>query len=117
MNTMTLMIKVDDELLRNVIKSLPEMERAFADVLLERHRQDEQWGGPAHDDTHDEDEWAGYIEYQVRKINRSEGPEREAFVKIAALAVAAIQSIDRLAAMDEAHEAAERNLNAAGTPT
>lgn len=95
MNTMTLTIKVDDEMLRDLIESLPVAERAFADILLERGRQDEQWGGPQHDDTHNEDDWAGFIEYQVRKVNMSDGPERERFVKIAALAVAAIQSLDR----------------------
>jgi hypothetical protein len=66
-------------------------DSAIADVLAERKRQDAQWGGPVHDDGHDNDEWAEFIARQMWRFRR----KRENFVKVAALAVAAIESIDR----------------------
>lgn len=66
---------------------------AYAEVQAERARQDEQWGGPSHDDQHDPVDWDGFIEYQAY-WGREQDPRRR-FVKIAALAIAAIESIDR----------------------
>lgn len=77
------------------------------DIGEERRKQDLQWGGPAMDDTRDCRQWLGYIDHQIDKANQDmfdmggiEAPGYEAamrarFVKIAALAVAAIQSVDR----------------------
>lgn len=88
-------------------------------ILDERDRQDEQWGGPKHDDTHDEYEWLSYMGHQADKISEilwangfygfqsqqdtTRKPvayplTRQHFVKIAALAVAAIESLDRKSA-------------------
>jgi hypothetical protein len=84
-------------------------------VITERKRQDMQWGGPEHDDTHSLFDWDDYIEHQLNKIlfiehNQTEDvnlPEyekrrntiaRDALIKVAALAVAAVESIDRKAA-------------------
>lgn len=69
---------------------------AFRDVSAERNRQDAQWGGPSHDDLHDPVDWARLIEHQA-DWSREQEPRRR-FVKIAALAVASIESIDRKAA-------------------
>ncbi len=65
----------------------------------ERARQDAQWGGPEHDDTHTAFDWMTYIQKQLDKYGRAQAfeLERDAFVKIAALAVAAIESLDRKA--------------------
>lgn len=54
-----------------------------------------------HDDTHGVDDWFDYIRRQMEKIEQEwsgddEGQVREAYVKIAALACAAIESYDRL---------------------
>ena len=71
---------------------------AVRDVLAERKRQDAQWGGPAHDDEHDAQDWASYIRRQLKRlveVNYAESFARERFVKIAALAVAAVETIDR----------------------
>lgn len=75
------------------------------EIQQERQRQDQQWGGPEHDDTHDPLEWVGFIADQQEKvaigaIQRGESyyatPDcRQRFVKIAALAVAALESMDR----------------------
>lgn len=65
------------------------------DIATERGRQDEQWGGPTHDDTHQATAWCDFIENQIRHVRNHE-QQRQRFVKIAALAVAAVQSHDRL---------------------
>lgn len=83
----------------------------IADVLAERAQQDQQWGGPTHDDTHGPWEWFNFIYDQRDKffsrtvLGKVDIPTeaRERLVKIAALAVAGIESIDRTAARREEH--------------
>lgn len=85
----------------------PPSQRMMIDHILdeikkERDNQDHQWGGPSHDDTHSRRDWASFIAKQM--FDDYNGPNRQAFVKAAALCVAALQSIDRLAtrpALDE----------------
>lgn len=76
------------------------------DALLERGEQDKQWGGPGHDDRHNELDWLDYIAKQSERIDEAlssaEGAEhdpevRQRFIKIIALAMAACESIDRKA--------------------
>jgi len=66
-------------------------------IEKERERQDLKWGGPAHDDRHDERDWLHYLEHQlfgyVRASTIWEGRAR--LLKLAALTVAVIESIDR----------------------
>lgn len=71
---------------------------ATSDIAMERVLQDNQWGGPETDDLRTDAEWAEYIHKQVSKLFQDEGgalAARDRYVKIASLAVAAIQSIDR----------------------
>jgi hypothetical protein len=72
--------------------------KVIAQVIQERKHQDRQWGGAAHDDTHSVLEWGSYICYQEAKLGGqiSVREARERFIKIAALAVAAVESIDRM---------------------
>lgn len=76
-------------------------DAAYLDVRAERKRQALQWcddigGTPEdHDDEHTYGEWVSYIDHQANLMNPTN--QRERFVKIAALAVAAIESIDRIA--------------------
>ena len=76
----------------------------YDEVMAERARQDAKWGGPAHDDEHNPDEWAEFIEDRTREfakgfesLERQTTPERrrELLVEIAALAIAAVESHDR----------------------
>lgn len=74
----------------------------FREALVERTQQDEQWGGPTHDDQHDALDWCGYLEYQVSQCFLEQGtPGRnnekfeERLIKIIALSLAAIQSSRR----------------------
>lgn len=63
------------------------------EIETERDDQDEQWGGPDHDDDHDENDWVKYIRKQIDKKDER---FRERMIKVAALAVAAIESYDRI---------------------
>lgn len=66
----------------------------FDDIAKERQRQDAQWGGPAHDDEHSEDDWDRFL---ALRCGHQPHPSsfRVRMVKVAALAIAAIQSHDR----------------------
>ena len=65
------------------------------DMIDERRRQDAQWGGPEHDDTHSSDDWFKYISYQIDRA-RYDTDKRSRLIKIAALATAAVESFDRI---------------------
>lgn len=79
----------------------------LAEVAAERARQDDQWGGPAHDDAHGVADWAEFrAQYERRMVDamqegqpfdahRWRAETREALVKIAALCVAQVESLDR----------------------
>lgn len=74
----------------------------FQEIAAERERQDFQWGGEGHDDTHDERDWLLYIRKQMARAWRAAPftgvlmtDYRSRLVKIAALAVAALESFDR----------------------
>ena len=86
------------------------MEKIFEDIKAERAVQDEQWGGAAHDDQHGPEDFLKFIRWQSAKFEQEveaksaeqlvmlsdiDNMARPRLVKIAALAVAAIESIDR----------------------
>lgn len=72
----------------------------LGEVKEERERQDTKWGGPEHDDRHPLSDFADYIAGRVHGI-RGGRNERANLVEIAALAVAAIESMDRKASVHE----------------
>lgn len=86
-----------------------DREAIFAKVVdmiaEERARQDQQWGGPAQDDKHEPLEWMEYIGQQLEKFAKNlivrgepycDTPDaRQRFVKVAALAIAALESFER----------------------
>lgn len=94
--------------------------KVIKEIAHERQAQDRQWGGAGTDDNRLAGDWYRYIDHQMMRSNddvrayaltrikagefRDPTPEevlamdviaRARFVKIAALAVAAIESIDR----------------------
>lgn len=72
------------------------MENIIEEVKAERAAQDEQWGGAEHDDEHSPGEFAGFIDAQFCKCDWGNGPDaRRRFIKVAALAIAAVEMIDR----------------------
>lgn len=80
------------------------MQVVLDQIRAERHRQDAQWGGPGHDDLHKHRDWTKFIEEHNDRASKviadAKGrPDldqyRKQLVEIAALAVAAIESLDR----------------------
>lgn len=77
----------------------------ITEIAVERMQQNDQWGGPEHDDTHDEHDWNNFLGHQLEFSERAErledrsGPMplecRARWVKLAALAIAAIECHDR----------------------
>lgn len=73
-------------------------DEIYREVNLERSYQDDKWGGPDHDDTETEESWQRYITEYANARDRAEGYDfRKRMVKVAALAVAALESHDRKA--------------------
>ena len=69
----------------------------YDEIKKERKEQDAKWGGPAHDDEHIPAEWRRFIIYHANlpfMVGEKED-FRYQMVRVAALAVAAIESIDR----------------------
>lgn len=60
----------------------------------ERSRQDCNWGGQAHDDNHTDREWILFVQKQLTRAESAENSNEyiAAMVKVAASAVAAIES-------------------------
>lgn len=78
------------------------MNTIFSEIADERTYQDAKWGGSEHDDAHVMRDWASFIMIYLGRAmskesnwGRNEELIRGMFIKIAALCVAAIQSIDR----------------------
>ena len=68
-------------------------------ILEERRAQDEQWGGPAHDDSHTSAHWHDLLHEHLYRswsvVGAGSDEYRQELVKIAAIAVAAVESFDR----------------------
>jgi hypothetical protein len=76
------------------------LTQAVTDVMLERARQDAKWGGPEHDDEHTVAQWVELIQdyagwARVMAGMNSRDKARRRLVQVAALALAAAESIDR----------------------
>ncbi|MEZ5934858.1 MAG: hypothetical protein R3F54_23570 [Alphaproteobacteria bacterium] len=78
------------------------MDRILEEIRRERDRQDEKYGGPDHDDSHYPGDWCLILsKYLGRAAAETIDAEpdaafRDNMIKIAAVAVAAIQSLDRV---------------------
>lgn len=70
----------------------------FADIEKERAYQDEKWG-TQFDDRNTINDWAAYITLylgeRATKMGRTPAEQREGLVKVATLAIAAIETFDR----------------------
>ena len=96
----------------------PRGTKVIDEVLAERKHQDEKFGGPVHDDGHTGRDWIAFI---VEHLGRA-GTQvfagdnfRKQMIKVAALAIAAVEWYDRGAFKpgvcepeDEVDEAYER---------
>lgn len=70
--------------------------KAVSDVLKERRRQDIKWGGPEHDDGHSAEDWERFIMKRIPLSSTLDAPFRQRMVEVAALAIAAAESLDRI---------------------
>lgn len=71
--------------------------KALKLLIQERISQDEEWGGPEHDDQHVPEEWLSFIMKQADKAPYAsrDSDLADAYVKIGALALAALESMVR----------------------
>ena len=72
----------------------------YRDVIKERERQDQKWGGAEHDDCHTVADWAQLIQDFAAWARAMGGMDdytqaRERLMQVAALAVAACEALDR----------------------
>lgn len=76
-------------------------EAVLSDIAVERLKQDVRWGGSGHDDTHGSHDWLAFIlKHSGRAVTWpfNLATFRRQMVRVAALAIAAIEWSDRLAA-------------------
>jgi len=71
------------------------MEQVLTDVRTERGRQEAEWGGQYTDDKNTQSDWLRLIEHQIHQARYHKAEFRERMIKIAALAVASVESYDR----------------------
>ena len=83
-------------------KDIPGWRATFDSILgpetlARRVAQDEQWGGPAHDDTHSPEDWIIWISDFTNRAFGSKDPLRyeDKLFDVIALAISAIQSSRR----------------------
>ncbi len=77
---------------------MTKTDKIFEDVLEERKIQDDEWGGPNHDDIHSSHDWVAFITKHLGKAVMwpfNGAGFRRQMVRVAALAVAAIAWHDR----------------------
>lgn len=90
----------------------------FAEISRERAAQDEQWGGYIHDDSHERDAWFNWIQKQNSyAFKNSDNPYEfeHRMVKVAALAVAAIESSRRQRGALPENDKASKGQNSTGS--
>lgn len=77
---------------------MTNQEKIVEEVLAEREYQDNKWGGPNHDDLHQSHDWVAFI---IKHMGKSitwpwDGSKfRLQMIKVAALAIAAVEWYDR----------------------
>lgn len=79
----------------------------YLEIGAERIRQDQQWGGPGHDDQHSRWDWRLFIENQsILSIGNDVSPIgfQQRMIKVAALSVAAIESSRRLSQLERVED-------------
>jgi CRP/FNR family transcriptional regulator, cyclic AMP receptor protein len=103
------------------------MAEIHEEIESERLRQDKEWGGAANDDVHEPEKWCGFLRHQLRLADRAAcslatdeitgGEEqaliegyRERLIKIAAVAIAAAESLDRITKKRAGSSAKEAEL-------
>ena len=84
--------------LPEIMSKRKHLAAVLTEVFHERRKQDLKWGGPEHDDTHDSYDWIAFIACHVgRAVMQPWNKEtfRRQMIRVAALAVAAVEWSDR----------------------
>lgn len=84
--------------MNNRYQRSPLLARIFLEIECERSDQDSKWGGYSHDDKHGSHDWIAYIVKHTGKSIQSPWNEnifRKQMIRVAALAVAAVEWLDR----------------------
>jgi hypothetical protein len=74
------------------------LDAVLNEVLAERKRQDLAWGGPSHDDDHENNTWVALIARHLGRavtFTKLDPQFRRKMITVAALAVAAVEFFDR----------------------
>ena len=84
------------------------MANILQEIEAERTRQDIKWGGPEHDDVHSTEEFIQWIEEyagwaRMMSSMNNMNKARRKLIKVAALSVAAVESIDRFKEIDKSY--------------
>lgn len=74
---------------------MAQLAAVLHEVWTERERQDIKWGGSDHDDEHSMDEWRQLIQGRIKRVPLTRYDDRRLLIEVAALAVAAIQTLER----------------------
>lgn len=79
------------------LEMVDTMGEVLRDIARERQRQDEQWGGARHDDTHNKFDWLAYITCQLGQLVKEpeHGGVYERLIKVGALACAGAECLVR----------------------
>jgi hypothetical protein len=74
---------------------MSERGKILEEIHVERRAQDKQWGGANHDADNSLSDWRSYILKQLRLVETNATPQeyRPRLVKIAALAIAALEAL------------------------
>lgn len=84
---------------KEMVANQRNLRTILREIEIERHYgQDRKWGGAKHDDEHTDRDWVFYITKHLGKAVTwpfNAGVFRKQMIRVAALAVAAIQALDR----------------------
>ena len=77
--------------------NLTDNKTVLEEITRERARQELKWGGPEHDDTHSRADWINLIDERLAYPEEADecAEYRKDMIEIAALAIAAVESLDR----------------------
>lgn len=84
----------------------PREPTVYDEVREERKKQDAEWGGPEHDDQHDAVDWLAFMRAHMKRARRinldgeTQGC-RYQMIRVAALAIAGVESFDRIKATSQ----------------
>lgn len=70
----------------------------YDEIKQERAKQDKIWGGSANEDSHSEESWSAILTHELGQAcfhDDDSAKFRQQMVKVASVAVAAIEAMDR----------------------